>query len=65
MSQVTALKKTVEQLRSEAKIERITVSQACNQLQEYCLQHEADDCLLKGIAAHANPFKEKQKCTIL
>ena len=65
MSQVTALKKTVEQLRSEAKIERITVSQACNQLQEYCVQHEADDLLLKGVPTNINPFKEKQKCTIL
>ena len=65
MSSIATLKKTVEQLKVEANIDRIKVSQASADLQTYCQEHAAEDMLLNGVPASVNPFKEKKSCTIL
>ncbi|XP_067627540.1 guanine nucleotide-binding protein subunit gamma-1 [Eurosta solidaginis] len=55
-----------EQLRREADIPRIQVSQACQLMMKYVLDHENEDCLLNGFASQkVNPFREKSSCSIL
>uniref|UniRef100_A0A671XTN6 Guanine nucleotide-binding protein subunit gamma n=2 Tax=Sparus aurata TaxID=8175 RepID=A0A671XTN6_SPAAU len=58
-------RRTVQQLRIEASIERIKVSKACADLMSYCSEHARSDPLLMGIPASDNPFKDKKPCTIL
>uniref|UniRef100_A0A3Q2V6H6 Guanine nucleotide binding protein (G protein), gamma 12b n=1 Tax=Haplochromis burtoni TaxID=8153 RepID=A0A3Q2V6H6_HAPBU len=64
-------RRTVNQLRIEASIERIKVqcliqvSKASADLMNYCTEHARNDPLLTGIPASDNPFKEKKPCTIL
>lgn len=64
-SSIQQLKKTVEQLRHEANIDRMKVSQAGAELQAYCQEHAREDMLLTGVPTAANPFKEKKTCLIL
>lgn len=55
-----------EQLRREAAIKRILVSQAAQDIVKYILEHENEDYLLKGFGSQkANPFREKGGCEIL
>ncbi|XP_034104311.1 guanine nucleotide-binding protein subunit gamma-1 [Drosophila sulfurigaster albostrigata] len=55
-----------EQLRREACIPRIQVSEACNAMMKYMLDNETDDCLLSGFTSQkVNPFREKNSCSIL
>lgn len=65
MSQVQALKRQVLQLRQEANIQRITVSQACEDLIKYCTEHQKSDVLVLGISQSENPFKENKGCVII
>ncbi|KAJ8375271.1 hypothetical protein SKAU_G00058510 [Synaphobranchus kaupii] len=58
-------RRTVQQLRIEANIERIKVSKASADLMHYCGEHAKYDPLLMGIPASENPFKDKNPCTIL
>ncbi|XP_036940451.1 guanine nucleotide-binding protein G(I)/G(S)/G(O) subunit gamma-12a isoform X1 [Acanthopagrus latus] len=58
-------RRTVQQLKIEASIERIRVSKACADLMTYCSEHAKNDPLLMGIPASDNPFKDKKPCTIL
>ncbi|XP_019739328.1 guanine nucleotide-binding protein G(I)/G(S)/G(O) subunit gamma-12-like [Hippocampus comes] len=58
-------RRTVQQLRIEANIERIKVSKASADLMTYCNDHSKTDPLLMGIPASDNPFKDKKPCTIL
>uniref|UniRef100_A0A3Q1GEJ5 Guanine nucleotide-binding protein subunit gamma n=1 Tax=Acanthochromis polyacanthus TaxID=80966 RepID=A0A3Q1GEJ5_9TELE len=65
-------RRTVQQLRIEASIERIKVqcsnkpvSKASADLMNYCSEHARNDPLLMGIPASDNPFKDKKPCTIL
>lgn len=60
-----ALKKTVDQLRREAALDRMKVSDACSDLQQYCTTNAEDDFLLTGNSPNGNPFKEKKACSIL
>lgn len=60
-----ALKKTVDQLRREAALDRMKVSDACSDLQQYCMTNHDNDFLLTGLSAQGNPFKEKKACSIL
>jgi len=56
----------VEQLRREAGIRRIPVSQAVEDLMQYTMQHKNEDSLLVGFHnQRANPFREKSSCAIL
>lgn len=56
----------VDQLRREANIQRMPVSQACADIVKYVTEHEQEDCLLVGFSSQkVNPFREKSSCQIL
>lgn len=55
-----------EQYRREAAIQRMPVSQACEDIIKYCNDHKQEDCLLVGFTSQkVNPFREKSSCSIL
>ena len=61
-----AQRKLVEQLRAEAAIQRLPVSECVEEIKKFCEQHEGSDVLIKGfVKQNDNPFKEKGGCTIL
>ncbi|XP_030647111.1 guanine nucleotide-binding protein G(I)/G(S)/G(O) subunit gamma-12 isoform X1 [Chanos chanos] len=62
---IAQARRTVQQLKLEANIERIKVSKASADLMNYCGEHAKYDPLLMGIPASENPFKDKKPCTIL
>ncbi|XP_070279636.1 guanine nucleotide-binding protein G(T) subunit gamma-T1-like [Myotis yumanensis] len=65
MAEKERLRKEVAQLRREAALERMKVSQCCEDLREYVLQNAANDPLLKGVPDDKNPYKEiKGGCVI-
>merc|ERR1712077_126683 len=50
----------VEQLRREAAMKRIPVSQAVEDIKRYAMEHMMQDHLIVGFASEkANPFREK------
>lgn len=56
----------VEQLRREANLQRLPISQACLDIVKYVTDHEQEDCLLVGFSSQkVNPFREKSSCTVL
>ncbi|XP_033638636.1 guanine nucleotide-binding protein G(I)/G(S)/G(O) subunit gamma-7-like [Asterias rubens] len=65
MSGEMTMKKTVEQLRREAGVDRMKVSQAAEDLQQYCENNANNDALLTGVYLTGNPFKDKKGCTII
>ncbi len=59
-------RKLVEQLRHEAAIQRLPVSEAVAEIKKFCEQRQDADVLINGFAkTNDNPFKEKGGCTIL
>ncbi|CAL8394025.1 unnamed protein product [Boreogadus saida] len=58
-------RRSVQQLRQEACMERIKVSKASSDLMHFCREQAKYDPLLNGIPASENPFKEKKPCAIL
>lgn len=55
-----------EQLRREAAVKRMPVSQAVKDIIKYIQEHEQDDCLLVGFSSQrVNPFREKTPCSLL
>ncbi|XP_050313454.1 guanine nucleotide-binding protein subunit gamma-1-like [Anthonomus grandis grandis] len=55
-----------EQLRREAAIKRMPVSQAIKEIVKYIQEHEQDDCLVVGFSSQrVNPFREKTPCSVL
>nr|XP_034492036.1 guanine nucleotide-binding protein G(I)/G(S)/G(O) subunit gamma-10-like [Marmota flaviventris] len=62
---VSALQRLVEQLKLEVSVERIKVSQAAAELQQYCMQNACKDALLVGVPAGSNPFREPRSCILL
>uniref|UniRef100_A0A2L2YAV6 Guanine nucleotide-binding protein subunit gamma n=1 Tax=Parasteatoda tepidariorum TaxID=114398 RepID=A0A2L2YAV6_PARTP len=65
MSQLQNLRKQVLQLRQEANISRMPVSQACDDLMKYCSEHQKSDVLVFGISQSENPFKENKGCILI
>uniref|UniRef100_H2UJI4 Guanine nucleotide-binding protein subunit gamma n=1 Tax=Takifugu rubripes TaxID=31033 RepID=H2UJI4_TAKRU len=63
-SNLSNMRRTVEQLKLEASVERIKVSQAAAELQQYCLQNAGKDALLVGVPTGSNPFREPRSCTV-
>merc|ERR550539_1184350 len=56
----------VEQLRREAAMKRIPVSQAVEDIKAYIRDHNQEDCLLTGFhGKNSNPFREKSSCQVL
>ncbi|XP_028667377.1 guanine nucleotide-binding protein G(I)/G(S)/G(O) subunit gamma-5 [Erpetoichthys calabaricus] len=64
-SNVNYMKKVVEQLRYEASIHRVKVSQAATDLQQFCVQNENQDPLLTGVSSSTNPFRPQKVCSFL
>uniref|UniRef100_A0A8C5KXH9 Guanine nucleotide binding protein (G protein), gamma 12 n=1 Tax=Jaculus jaculus TaxID=51337 RepID=A0A8C5KXH9_JACJA len=70
---IAQARRTVQQLRLEASIERIKVgkldglivSKASADLMSYCEEHARSDPLLIGIPTSENPFKDEKTCVIL
>ncbi|XP_058239208.1 guanine nucleotide-binding protein G(I)/G(S)/G(O) subunit gamma-10 [Hemibagrus wyckioides] len=61
---LTDMRRNVEQLKLQASVERIKVSQAAAELQQYCLQNAPKDALLVGVPTGSNPFREPRSCSI-
>ncbi|XP_068175321.1 guanine nucleotide-binding protein G(I)/G(S)/G(O) subunit gamma-5 [Antennarius striatus] len=64
-SSIIAMKKIVQQLRLEAGINRVKVSQAAADLQKFCLQNAQQDPLLTGMSSSTNPFRPQKVCSFL
>ncbi|XP_075681728.1 guanine nucleotide-binding protein G(I)/G(S)/G(O) subunit gamma-10 [Rhinoderma darwinii] len=64
-SNLNSMQRLVEQLKLEASVERIKVSQAAAELQQYCMQNACKDALLVGMPAGSNPFREPRSCSLL
>ncbi|KAG9337947.1 hypothetical protein JZ751_027441 [Albula glossodonta] len=64
-SNLTNMRRLVDQLKLEASVERIKVSQAAAELQQYCIQNACKDALLVGVPAGSNPFREPRSCSLL
>ncbi|CAM4468556.1 guanine nucleotide-binding protein G(I)/G(S)/G(O) subunit gamma-5 [Siphateles boraxobius] len=64
-SSVAVATKAVKQLRLEAKIRRINVSQAATDLKNFCLQNAHKDPLLMGVPSSDNPFRPPKSCGLL
>ncbi|XP_076040782.1 guanine nucleotide-binding protein G(I)/G(S)/G(O) subunit gamma-12-like [Oratosquilla oratoria] len=65
LAQISLMQTQVNQLRQEASVPRIPVSQACHDLMKYCEDHQHTDVLFTGISQSENPFKENKACTLL
>ncbi|XP_051742220.1 guanine nucleotide-binding protein G(I)/G(S)/G(O) subunit gamma-10 [Ctenopharyngodon idella] len=61
---VMSLQKSVKQLRLEAGIRRIKVSQAAADLKTFCLQNAHKDPLLMGVPSSDNPFRPPKSCAL-
>ncbi|KAA8589553.1 guanine nucleotide-binding protein G(I)/G(S)/G(O) subunit gamma-5 [Etheostoma spectabile] len=64
-SSIMAIKKIVQQLRFEAGVNRVKVSQAAADLQQFCLQNAQQDPLLTGMSSSNNPFRPQKVCSFL
>uniref|UniRef100_A0A2K6H087 G protein gamma domain-containing protein n=1 Tax=Propithecus coquereli TaxID=379532 RepID=A0A2K6H087_PROCO len=60
-SDIGQARRTVEQLRMEAGIDRVKATD----LLQFCTEQAKSDPFLVGIPAATNPFKEKKPCAIL
>lgn len=64
-AQIQTLQKQVEQLRQEASIQRITVSQAIEEMITFTNTHAEKDGLVVGVPQADNPFRDQKGCIIL
>ncbi|XP_063108432.1 guanine nucleotide-binding protein G(I)/G(S)/G(O) subunit gamma-5-like [Cavia porcellus] len=64
-SSITAMKKVVQQLRLEAGLNRMKVSQAAADLKQFCLQNAQHDPLLTGVSSRTNSFRPQKVCSFL
>ncbi|XP_023809916.1 guanine nucleotide-binding protein G(I)/G(S)/G(O) subunit gamma-5 [Oryzias latipes] len=62
---IVTMKKIIQQLRLEASINRVKVSQAATDLQQFCLQNAQHDPLLTGMSSSNNPFRPQKVCSFL
>jgi len=66
MSSVSQARMEVEQLRREAAIKRIPVSQVVEDIKKFILENEHWDCLVVGFnGKNSNPFREKSSCEVI
>ncbi|XP_046845201.1 guanine nucleotide-binding protein G(I)/G(S)/G(O) subunit gamma-7-like [Xenia sp. Carnegie-2017] len=60
------LKKDLEQLRREVRIERMKVSKSVEDIIRFCQQYQDSDPLLNKIPSSDNPFTHQDKpCAVL
>ena len=65
-SNVQQQRQATEQLRREAAINRVLLSQTIKEMIKYVSEHEQEDCLLVGFSSQkSNPFREKSSCCVL
>ncbi|XP_036696383.1 guanine nucleotide-binding protein G(I)/G(S)/G(O) subunit gamma-5-like [Balaenoptera musculus] len=64
-SSVAAMNKVVQQLRLEAGLNRVKVSQAAADLKQFCLQKAQHDPLLTGVSSSTNPLRPQKVCSFL
>jgi len=64
-SQVQALQKQVGQLRQEAGVQRIMVSEAIKEMVTFMTENSPTDGLVSGITQADNPFRDQKSCTII
>ncbi|NP_001186969.1 uncharacterized protein LOC100003596 [Danio rerio] len=64
-SSVAAAQKAVKQLRHEADMDRMKVSQAAKDLINFCVQNAIKDPLLATISPKDNPFRPPKSCGLL
>lgn len=65
-SNLQSTRQVVEQLKREAAIQRIPVSQACNDIIKYVTEHTQQDYLLVGFPNQRdNPWRDKPGCSII
>ncbi|RVE61899.1 hypothetical protein OJAV_G00176410 [Oryzias javanicus] len=64
-SSIVAMKKIVQQLHLEASIDRVKVSQAAAELQQFCMSNATQDPLLTGMSSSTNPFRPQKVCSFL
>ncbi|XP_045146153.1 guanine nucleotide-binding protein G(I)/G(S)/G(O) subunit gamma-5-like [Echinops telfairi] len=64
-SSVVAMNKVVQQLRLEAGLNRVQVSQAAAGLKQFCLQNAQRDPLLTGVSSSTNPCRPQKVCSFL
>uniref|UniRef100_A0A8I3PWP4 Guanine nucleotide-binding protein subunit gamma n=2 Tax=Canis lupus familiaris TaxID=9615 RepID=A0A8I3PWP4_CANLF len=62
-SSIATMKKVVQQLRLEAGLNRVKVSQAAADLKQFCLQNAQHDPLLTGVSSSTNPFRPQKVST--
>ncbi|KAF4092303.1 hypothetical protein AMELA_G00019390 [Ameiurus melas] len=63
-SNLLLAQKAVKQLRLEASVRRIKVSQAAADLKTFCLQNAHKDPLLVGVPSSDNPFRPPKSCSL-
>ncbi|KAL2101268.1 hypothetical protein ACEWY4_003029 [Coilia grayii] len=63
-SNLVTAQKAVKQLRLEASVRRIKVSQAAADLKSFCLQNAHRDPLLMGVPSSDNPFRPPKSCAL-
>ncbi|KAL4648562.1 guanine nucleotide-binding protein G(I)/G(S)/G(O) subunit gamma-5-like [Arapaima gigas] len=63
-SSLVIAQKMVKQLRLEASVRRIKVSQAATDLKTFCLQNAHKDPLLIGVPSSENPFRPPKSCAL-
>ncbi|KAK2916440.1 hypothetical protein Q8A67_000814 [Cirrhinus molitorella] len=61
---LVSMQKSVKQLRFEAGIRRMKVSQAAADLKAFCLQNAHKDPLLMGVPSSDNPFRPPKSCAL-
>ncbi|CAB1344332.1 unnamed protein product [Coregonus sp. 'balchen'] len=63
-SNLVIAQRVVKQLRLEASVRRIKVSQAAVDLKNFCLQNAHKDPLLMGVPSSDNPFRPPKSCSL-
>ena len=65
-SAVLSQRRICEQLREDARRERVKVSIVCQDLIRYITDHQSTDALVVGFASPKdNPYREKQQCSLI
>ena len=63
---VMSLRKTVQQLRREAAVNRKMLSVVCKELVDYCESNKKGDVLVHGFKSQKqNPYREETGCSFL
>ena len=55
----------VEQLRREAKVQRMKISQCAGDILQYCEQKQMQDPLVNAKLAHSSPIRNPNKTCII